>query len=497
MQPPQMITFHCPSCGMKLQVPEQMAGVTGPCPQCAASIIAPPAAAPPAAPVSPPPPSPQPQPAGQRPEPQVQPQVPQQVPQQPAPAAPAPLQKTAVNAPAGESSAPAVDAPLVNKVHRSHAPRRSRWMRVVFPLAFLAMAAVLVLVVLQAAGFVDLLKSGKQNAAPPAAGGPEPGPAEAPVEPNGTEAATPPAPAAPSPAAPDAAPDAVPAAPVAPPKPAAKPETAPPAAPDATAPAAPPAGEFPDLSPPPPGELTSKPPAPAAAKNPPKAGSLVKKARFKANEVLDQFLAAGTLEERLPLMTKSSLTREQLEASCLAGPLKPLKSNYFSEMVPRLEDDMRQYLYYVAFEDKEEERERLRMVVQLVERPGVHPPRVHADAFIEHYEKWLEAYAKKPSKKITTFHCIAEARTAELVKNLPEEIKKQMIRLVISSHPGGKPAFDAFLNKNSPLMERIGARGDFPYVEPRFCVLSFRWNTENPKLPYIELVDIVTMGWEK
>lgn len=196
-------------------------------------------------------------------------------------------------------------------------------------------------------------------------------------------------------------------------------------------------------------------------------------------------------------MTKSTRSQAQLMASCLAGPLKPVKSNYFSEMVPRLEDDMRQYLYYVAFEDKQEERERMKMVVQLVERPGIHPPRVHADAFIEHYEKLLDAYALKPSKKITTFHCIAEARTADLVKNLPEDLKGQMIRLVIMSHPGDKPAFDAFLNKNSPLMEQIGPRGAFPYVEPRFCVLSFRWNTKNPKYPYIELVDIVTLGWEK
>ncbi len=45
--------------------------------------------------------------------------------------------------------------------------------------------------------------------------------------------------------------------------------------------------------------------------------------------------------------------------------------------------------------------------------------------------------------------------------------------------------FDAYLNKNSPLMEHIGTRKDFPYIQPRFCVLSFRWNTTDPNHPYM------------
>ncbi|BDS07512.1 hypothetical protein NT6N_25520 [Oceaniferula spumae] len=359
-------------------------------------------------------------------------------------------------------------------------------MRVVFPLAFLLVAAALVLVVLQAVGFVNLwdFKTGSTPTAPPTPKPTAPSEVKSDVQPDVP--------------APDATPNPEsiqtpsPAAPTPPPKPVTEP--APPTAP----------GEFPDLAPPPaPGGVSSKPPAaPGAAtspqvKNPPKAGSLVEGRRFLANEILDQFLSAKTLEERLPLMTKSTRSHEDLKKSCLAGPLKTVKSNYFAEMVPRLEDDMRQYLYYVSFEDKTEIRERLLMVVQVVERPGIHPPRVHADAFIEHYEKLLENYAEKPTEKITTFHCIAEARTADLVKNLPEELKSQMIRLEIKSHPRGEPAFDAFLSKNSPLMDRIGPRGDFPYVEPRFCVLSFRWNTKNAEHKFIELTDIVTLGWEK
>ena len=184
-------------------------------------------------------------------------------------------------------------------------------------------------------------------------------------------------------------------------------------------------------------------------------------------------------------------------SSSLAAPLKTTKSVRLLEMVPRAEDNMTQYLYSVSFEDEAEDRQRHRIVMQVVERPGTHTPKVHADAFIDHYEKKFSTYAKTPNKNAVTFHCIAEARTASLAKELPVELKDSMIRLVIKSHPLAAPAFDAYLNKNSPLMKDIGPRKDFPYTEARFCVLSFRWNTTHPGKPYIELNDIVRQGWER
>ena len=196
-------------------------------------------------------------------------------------------------------------------------------------------------------------------------------------------------------------------------------------------------------------------------------------------------------------MNKSKLTHEQLMASSLGGELKPFKRIRLMEIVPRPGDNLMQYLYFVTFEDPDEDMERLRIMVQLVERPGIHPPLIHTDAFIEHYQKQLPLYAKQPSRKVTTFHCIAEARTCDLAEEIPEEQKESMIRLAIKSHPFNPTIFNAYLNKKSPLMEHIGNSKSFPYTESRFCVMSFRWNTSNPEYPYIELTDIVGTGWEK
>jgi hypothetical protein len=369
-------------------------------------------------------------------------------------------------------------------------------MRAIFPLAFLMVAAVLVLVVLHTIGIFNvwdfqnqqdkLINNTQHNDRDSNTGAShEEGndgdntPANPASSDNGAK-----------PNIPTPGEDTTP-----PPTPTPSPDTEPPLPiiKDNTAPE----GEFPDLKLPPPpadpasaGNQAEPPPTTSQDESPPKAG-------FLANKVLDQFLSAKTLDERIPFMSKSSRTRQELTASGLAGPLKPVKSILMVEMVPREEDNMTQYLYYVSFQDEAEEQQRQRIVMQVGERPGNQPPRVHADAFFEHYEKKFTHYAKHPNNDVTTFHCIAEARTAELAKNLPKELKNKMVRLEIKTHPHGSAAFNAYLNKNSPLMEQIGPRKPFPYTEARFCVLSFRWNTTHQSHPYIELNDIVGQGWDR
>ena len=218
----------------------------------------------------------------------------------------------------------------------------------------------------------------------------------------------------------------------------------------------------------------------------------------RAQAILKQFLETNNLQERLELMSKSQWTLKQLEKTCLASSLKTAQSTQFAEKISRASDGMIQHFYYVSFNNTEKPHLRDWIVIQLVERPNIHPPRVHADAFIEHYEKKFKSYSAAPHKGITTFHCVAEIRsTSNIAENLPKDIKHQMICFKIKTHPHSEAVFNAFLNKNSPLVQRIGAGQDFPYAEPKICTLSFRWNLTHPQRPYIELHDIIAMGWEK
>lgn len=217
---------------------------------------------------------------------------------------------------------------------------------------------------------------------------------------------------------------------------------------------------------------------------------------YTADQNLEQFLSAQTLKDRLPFLLREQASSADVQNSCLQRPFKPVKSHRLIETRAGMEKDVVEYLYMVSFEDTTQNRDRLNIVLLLVERTGTHPPLINAKAFIEHYEKGLANYARQPHKENATFHCIAEANIADDASALPDEMKKSMVRFSIKSHPYYPAHFDAYLPKDSPLMSHVGTGNAFPYTSSRYCVLSFRWNTSIPGHPYIELSGIVNpSGW--
>lgn len=536
-----IIVFHCPNCGSKLQVPAKMAGVTGPCPSCHAGITAPatseqaaessgdaaPVAMEPEASASQKPlpaqqPAPQPDQADQpgdqaaeasgfKPLSAVKPEAGEATGQGQKPPPSRAFQPANPAAASADFSNYKVAQTAVHRMDHGSGQRPgwARWMSVIFPLIFLAAACIVILAVLHLTGLVNVSDHHRVWASPstaspdastagpesPAASADEAGQAPSQTSPPDPESAD----AESAPADADAAATAAPAPPAPPavatpepvlPDPAAEEpgelvsqtsenpqqeQTSPGLAPTATTADAP---------------IPQEPVSDTAAPAPLTAGAL-------ANHNLEQFLQAKTLAERQPLMSGGGRPAQQPGASCLDGELKPVKSLRLLETVPRGKD-LIQYFYSVSFEDQEEDRQRQRVIMQLTERPGVHPPLVHTDAFLQHYNKELAQYATQGEQtNVVTFHCIAEARTSALSEHLPEELKKDMVRLLIKTHPYNDAVFNAYVSKKSPLMAHIGSGKDLPYTRARYCVLSFLWNTTHPGHPYIELKDIVTMTWEK
>lgn len=209
---------------------------------------------------------------------------------------------------------------------------------------------------------------------------------------------------------------------------------------------------------------------------------------------LEAFLSAQTLKDRTPFILKEQRSTAGLAESSLQGPLKPVKSVRLLETRAGMDKDVTEHLYMVSFHDSTQDRERLNVVVLLVERTGTHPPLVHAKAFIEHYDKAMLTYAREPTTENASFHCIAEANVADGDSVLPEEMKKSMIRFSVKSHPYYPAHFDAYLSKQSPLMSHVGTGKNFPYTISKFCILSFRWNTSELGRPFIEVLDIINPG---
>ena len=252
-------------------------------------------------------------------------------------------------------------------------------------------------------------------------------------------------------------------------------------------------GEFP--------ELKLSPSAPKQNHTPPSTEpepASVPKVGYLADENLDVFLEAKTLDERLPYLLKGTTSPHEMQGTSLARPFKPVKSVRLLETRSGAENNMVEHLYMVKFEDPAHDDNRLNLIVLLVERIGKHPPLINADAFLEHYDNKLAKYALKPKSEAATFHCITEARTSDFADELPAEIRQSLVRFTIKNHPYYPAKFNAYLSKDSPLMSHVGSGKSFPYTSSRYCILSFKWNTTHPEHPYIELHDVVnSSGWEQ
>jgi hypothetical protein len=250
-------------------------------------------------------------------------------------------------------------------------------------------------------------------------------------------------------------------------------------------------GEFP--------ELNLSPSAPKQKRSPSlkPAPAPVPTVGYLADENLDAFLEAKTLDERLPYLLKGSTLSNEMQSTSLARPFKPVKSVRLLETRSGAENNMVEHLYMVKFEDPAHDGNRLNLLVLLVERIGKHPPLINADAFLEHYDNKLAEYALKPNPEAATFHCIAEASASDFADELPAEIRQSLVRFTVKNHPYYPAKFNAYLSKNSPLMSHVGSGKSFPYTTSKYCILSFKWNTTHPEHPYIELSDVVnSSGWE-
>ena len=249
-------------------------------------------------------------------------------------------------------------------------------------------------------------------------------------------------------------------------------------------------GEFPEL------KLSPSAPAQIETELPETKPVPVRKAGYFAKRNLEEFLEAKTLNDRLPYIPEDQRSPARWQNSSLEKPFKPVKSILLLETSAGEEKNMIKHLYMVKFEDSTEAKERLNLIVLLEERTGKHPPLIKVDAFLKHYDKMLSKYASQPNNAYATFPCYAETQTSDFIEDLPQEIGSSMVRFVIKTHPYYPAKFDAYLDMNSPLMAHVGNGKDLPYTISKRCVLSFEWNTSNPEHPYIEVADIVkSSGW--
>jgi len=209
-----------------------------------------------------------------------------------------------------------------------------------------------------------------------------------------------------------------------------------------------------------------------------------------ADEVLEKFLAAKSLPERLALIETKTPDAE-LVKSCLASPLPTasfLTEARETNAVERVTD-----VYYNVDFDTGNNTKNLQTI--LVRTRGTSDPKVVIDPFLDSYGGRLAAYAKTPSDKAGVFQVIISAVASCYDERVPNREKKLTLKLLPRDQT--KEIASAYFGRQSKIgMMLEDGTYSLGYGRAKACTVLLRWNTEdNAATPYLEAIDLKRLDW--
>jgi hypothetical protein len=265
-----------------------------------------------------------------------------------------------------------------------------------------------------------------------------------------------------------------------------------------TAPASPKATPVPDLivpqkSQPVPALPTPAPEQPTLIEPAPvlPAGVEPKSPGMDALAVLEKFVAAKSLAERLPII-ETKTPEAELTTSCLAGPLPPAPKMLLEFQESNAMEEVVDFYYNVDFE-MDDKRPNLQTI--LVRTRGRGEPKVVVDPFLDLFGGRLAAYASKPSEKAGVFQVIVSALASCNDPLIPDREKKLTLKLL--SRDNTKEIAQAYFGKMSKIHEMLeDGTYSLSYGKAKSCTVMLGWNTkDNPEHPYLEAIQLKALDW--
>ena len=212
---------------------------------------------------------------------------------------------------------------------------------------------------------------------------------------------------------------------------------------------------------------------------------------MEALGILEKFVAAKSLSERLPLIETKSPENE-LAATCLAGPLPPAPKMLLEFQESTAVEGVVDFYYNVDFEMEDGKPNPQTILVRT--RGGV-GPRVVVDPFLDLFGGRLAAYAAKPSEKAADFQVIVSAVATCMDPKIPNREKKMTLKLLARDNT--KEIALAYFGKMSKIHEMLeDGTYSLKYGEAKSCTVMLRWNTEdNAEYPYLEAIALKALDW--
>lgn len=229
----------------------------------------------------------------------------------------------------------------------------------------------------------------------------------------------------------------------------------------------------------------TEPPQPLPAELEPTTPGMV------AMEVLEKFLAAKTLAERLP-MIETQTPEAELAKSCLAAPLPATSRIEIDAQESNAVEQVVDFYHNVDF-DADDKPINPQMI--LIRTRGTGAPKVVVDPFLDSFGGRLAAYAKTPSDKAGVFQVTISAVASCNDEHVPNREKKLTLKLLPRDNT--KEIARAFFGRQSKIgMMLEDGTYSLSYGKAKACTVMLRWNVEDrPETPYLEAIDLKTLDW--
>ncbi len=212
-----------------------------------------------------------------------------------------------------------------------------------------------------------------------------------------------------------------------------------------------------------------------------------------ANELLEAFLRAKDARTRFGMVEPEASIGELEAMPLMNGPLWEV-SQIFTELPQHHpEEQVTDYPYRVTFFVPNRKSVDFSM---LVRQRGTQSPKVFLPAFLDLAGGRLHGFSREPNHlDPATFHAVIEPVSGCHEATVPNPDRKFTIRLLPSSI--GKETSRAYVSTGSRFKKMV----EDPASALRWGVriratVTIQWNhKEDPLKPYLELIDINSLGW--
>jgi hypothetical protein len=212
-----------------------------------------------------------------------------------------------------------------------------------------------------------------------------------------------------------------------------------------------------------------------------------------AQAVLEKFLVASTLEERLPLM-ECHTELSQLADSVLAKPLPPVVALDIDLQEQIEAESIIDVFFNVDFDAGNGGTSAQTILVRI---RGSHAPKVMADPFLDLFGGRLAAYVATPQRQSAEFRVLANAMSRCWDESVPNFEKKFTLKLLAREGPG--EIARGYFGPHSEVW-RILQDPSYPfslsYGQTKACTVVLQWNyEEQPERPYLEVLRMPSLSW--